>query len=174
MREVGSDEPAEVGSVDSATLEVVERWAGESIVPVGEDPAAVITPGTAWGAAFAAAEAEIAAGRLSPSPEWQRDYALLFGLQRMLSDATPHLKDGLALREHQVDALAGMFAALLGDAQRGWKDQSGPDENGGSEQAEEQRSARAPACAWELVSVGALFRWHGKSVPTPNLELISE
>ena len=46
----------------------------------------------------------------------------MLGLQRILSEDKPHLADGLELRAHQVDALAGMLAALLGDAQRNWED----------------------------------------------------
>ena len=49
----------------------------------------------------------------------------MLGLQRILSEEKPHLADGLELRAHQIDALAGMLAALLGDAQRNWEDDSG-------------------------------------------------
>ncbi len=112
-----------------AELAAIEAWAGERIVQPGDDARAALAPGTAFSNAYVAARAEIAAGSRSPSPAWRRDYALLLGLQRILSDDKPHLTDGLELREHQVDALAGMLAALLGDAQRGWEDQSAATED---------------------------------------------
>ena len=36
----------------------------------------------------------------------------------VLADDEPHLQSGLALRPHQVDALAGMMAAVIGDFER--------------------------------------------------------
>ncbi|MDX6376894.1 MAG: ribonuclease, partial [Gaiellaceae bacterium] len=112
-------------SVEPAQLERVERWAGDRLVPVGDDPAVALAPGTAFRTAYNEALLEIEAGLNSPSPEWRRRFALVLGLQRILSEDKPHLADGLELRAHQVDALAGMLAALLGDAQRNWEDDSG-------------------------------------------------
>ncbi len=117
-----SAEATELSNVDPAMLETVERWAGERIVPVGDDPAEALAHGTAWRRAVDDATAEIAAGLARPSPQWRRQWALLLGLQRILSEEKPHLAGGLELRPHQVDALTGMLAALLGDAQRGWED----------------------------------------------------
>ena len=109
-------------SVEPAQLERVERWAGDRLVPVGDDPVAALAPGTAFRTAYDEALLEIDAGLASPSPTWRRRFALVLGLQRILSEDKPHLADGLELRAHQVDALAGMLAALLGDAQRNWED----------------------------------------------------
>jgi ribonuclease E len=111
--------------VEPAQLERVERWAGDRLVPVGDDPAVALAPGTAFRTAYDEALLEIDAGLASPSPEWRRRFALVLGLQRILSEDKPHLADGLELRAHQIDALAGMLAALLGDAQRNWEDASG-------------------------------------------------
>ena len=111
--------------VEPAQLERVERWAGDRLVPVGDDPAVALAPGTAFRTAYDEALLEIEAGLASPSPEWRRRFALVLGLQRILSEDKPHLADGLELRAHQIDALAGMLAALLGDAQRNWEDDSG-------------------------------------------------
>ena len=112
-------------SVEPAQLEQVERWAGDRLVPVGDDPAVALAPGTAFRTAYNEALLEIDVGLASPSPEWRRRFALVLGLQRILSQDKPHLSDGLELRAHQVDALAGMLAALLGDAQRNWEDDAG-------------------------------------------------
>ena len=109
-------------SIAPAELERVERWAGDRLVPAGDDPAVALAPGTAFRTAYDEALIEIEAGRASPSPEWRRRFALVLGLQRILSEERPHLADGLELRAHQVDALAGMLGALLGDAQRNWED----------------------------------------------------
>ncbi len=109
-------------SVEPAQLERVERWAGDRLVPVGDDPVVALAPGTAFRTAYDEALLEIDAGLASPSPTWRRRFALVLGLQRILSEDKPHLADGLELRAHQVDALAGMLAALLGDAQRNWED----------------------------------------------------
>src|SRR5918993_4286936 len=97
--------------IDPAAVAEAERWAGELLVPPGEDPAGVLTPGSAYRRALDDARAEMAAGRPSPTPEWRRRYALLLGLQRLLAEDTPKLASGLDLRPHQVDALAGMLGA---------------------------------------------------------------
>jgi superfamily II DNA or RNA helicase len=57
------------------------------------------------------------AGRTSPSYEWKRRYALLLGLERVLSDRPPRLASGTELRRHQIDALAGMLTELIAAAQ---------------------------------------------------------
>jgi superfamily II DNA or RNA helicase len=46
-------------------------------------------------------------------------YALLLGLERVLSEKPPHLASGTELRRHQVDALAGMLTELIAAAQKG-------------------------------------------------------
>ncbi len=121
----------EVPGMTPAELEQVEQWAGESLVTQGDDLDEALAAGTAFRAAYDEARAEIAAGLASPSVEWRRRFALLLGLQRILADARPRLANGLELREHQCDALAGMLAALLGDAQRNWEDADGSgDANG--------------------------------------------
>ena len=47
-----------------------------------------------------------------------RDYSLLLGLERLLSEDEPKLADGTVLSAHQVDALSGTLTALLAEAQR--------------------------------------------------------
>jgi ribonuclease E len=128
-----SAEAMELSTVDPTVLEGVERWAGERIVPAGDDLDEALAQGTAWRRAIDDALREIAAGNTSPSPEWRRQWGLLLGLQRVLSEEHPHLANGLVLKDHQVDALAGMFAALLGDAQRGWEDAAANGNGNGAE-----------------------------------------
>ena len=106
------------------SLDDVERWVGERIVPDGES--AELRVGSLWAGAYLDAAAEIEAGLKAPSPDYRRRYALPLGLERMLAEDEPHLASGLALRPHQVDALAGMLAAVIGDYERG---EDGEDES---------------------------------------------
>jgi hypothetical protein len=54
----------------------------------------------------------------SPSTAWRREFSLLLGLERLLSDDEPKLADGTVLSAHQVDALSGTLTALLAEDQR--------------------------------------------------------
>jgi ribonuclease E len=103
--------------VSGADLERAEKFARESFVLNGEDPAEVLAEGTPRRQALDAALAEIAAGHSDPSLAWRRDYSLLLGLERLLVEDEPHLADGTVLSAHQVDALAGTLAALIAEIQ---------------------------------------------------------
>jgi ribonuclease E len=94
-----------------------EAWAGEPFLRLDEDPAVVLAPGSARRRALDEALAELAAGR-APSSEWKVRYALLLGLERILSEKPPRLKSGTELRRHQVDALAGMLTELIAATQK--------------------------------------------------------
>ena len=96
-----------------------EAWAGEPFLRPDEDPDVVLAPGTARRRALDDGLAELAAGREAPSTEWKVRYALLLGLERVLSEKPPHLASGTELRRHQVDALAGMLTELIAAAQKG-------------------------------------------------------
>jgi ribonuclease E len=96
-----------------------EAWAGEPFVRSDEDPAVVLAPGTARRRALDEALAELDAGRTEPSAEWKVRYALLLGLERVLSEKPPRLASGTELRRHQVDALAGMLTELIAATQKG-------------------------------------------------------
>ena len=98
------------------TLDAVERWIGECIRAPGDTDD--LRAGSLWATAYLEAADELEAGLASPSAEYRRRYALPLGLQRVLADDEPHLQSGLALRPHQVDALAGMLAAVIGDFER--------------------------------------------------------
>jgi ribonuclease E len=102
-------------------VEDVERsqtWAGEPFLHPDEDPATVLAPGTARRRALDDAVKEIEAGRSEPSPDWKIRYALMLGLERVLSERPPKLKSGTELRRHQIDALAGMLTELIAANQR--------------------------------------------------------
>jgi len=107
----------ETGSLVTAAARAAE-WAGEPFVHPDEDVAQVLTPGTARRIALDDAIAEIEAGNDRPSSEWKIRYALMLGLERVLSERPPHLKSGTELRRHQIDALAGMLTELIAAAQR--------------------------------------------------------
>jgi ribonuclease E len=93
-------------------------WAGEPLLHNGEEPAEVLAPGTARRQALDEATAEIEAGRDEPSSDWKVRFALMLGLERVLSEKPPHLASGTELRRHQIDALAGMLTELIAANQR--------------------------------------------------------
>src|SRR6058998_3425910 len=93
-------------------------WAGEPLLHDGEDPAQVLAAGTARRNALDEALAEIEAGLDTPSSQWKVDFALMLGLERVLSEKPPRLASGTELRRHQVDALAGMLTELIATNQR--------------------------------------------------------
>ena len=97
----------------TAAAHRVEAWSGESFLHPGEDAAEVLAEGRARRRALDAALAEMDAGRRSPSTEWKVEYALMLGLERVLTDKPPRLASGTELRRHQIDALAGMLAELI-------------------------------------------------------------
>jgi ribonuclease E len=102
-------------------VEDVERsqtWAGEPFIHPDEDPDTVLAPGTARRRALDDALKEIEAGRSEPSSEWKISYALMLGLERVLSERPPKLRSGTELRRHQIDALAGMLTELIAANQR--------------------------------------------------------
>ena len=95
-----------------------EAWAGEPFLHPDEEPDVVLAPGTARRQALDDAMKEIEAGKSEPSSDWMIRYALMLGLERVLSERPPKLKSGTELRRHQVDALAGMLTELIAANQR--------------------------------------------------------
>jgi ribonuclease E len=100
----------------SADIERAREFAREPFLLEGEKPADLAT-GTPRRRALDAALAEITDGHESPSIEWRRDFSLMLGLERLLSEDEPQLADGAELSAHQVDALSGTLAALIADVQ---------------------------------------------------------
>ncbi len=101
----------------SETAAGAQDWAGEPFLRADEDAAVVLAPGTARRLALDDAVAEMDVGLEAPSYEWKRRYALMLGLERVLTDRPPRLASGTELRRHQIDALAGMLTELIAAAQ---------------------------------------------------------
>ena len=101
--------------VSGDDLARAEGFAREPFLQEGEDPASVLAEGRPRRRALDAALAEIDAGRGRPSVEWRREFSLMLGLERMLSEDEPRLVDGTLLSAHQVDALSGTLIALLAE-----------------------------------------------------------
>ena len=96
-----------------------ERLTRERFVYEGETLEDALAPGSPRRRALDAALAEVDAGQPSSRrSQWRREFSLLLGLERMLSEEEPHLVDGTVLSAHQVDALSGTLTALLAEAQR--------------------------------------------------------
>jgi len=111
-----------------ADAALAERWAGEPFLRPDEDPAEVLAAGTARRRALDEALAEMAAGREEPTYEWRTRFALMLGLERVLTGKPPVLESGTELRRHQIDALAGMLTALITTNQRELEEANGFDE----------------------------------------------
>ena len=117
-------EAIEQTTVPSLATELVEDatrasdWAGEPFLHADEDPDVVLAAGTARRRALDDALGEIAAGQREPSSEWKIRYALMLGLERVLSEHPAKLRSGTELRRHQVDALAGMLTELIAANQK--------------------------------------------------------
>ncbi|HYX89715.1 MAG TPA: hypothetical protein VE753_10130, partial [Gaiellaceae bacterium] len=108
--------PEAADGIGTAALHA-EAWAGEPFLHPDEDPTVVLAPDTARRRALDDALAEIEAGNREPSYEWKIRYALMLGLERVLSARPPKLASGTELRRHQIDALAGMLTELIAATQ---------------------------------------------------------
>jgi ribonuclease E len=113
-----SDVAADAAVPSSADIERAAAFAREPFLLDGEGPEA-LAPGTARRRALDAALKELDEGAEHPSIQWRRDFSLLLGLERFLADEPPKLRDGAELNPHQVDALSGTLAELMGQQQTG-------------------------------------------------------
>src|SRR6478609_867772 len=121
MAEPTSAAAAVAASIPSSDeIARAEKFVRDRFVYDGEDPAVALAHGSARRRALDRALAELAADPKAkgPSTAWRRDFSLLLGLERLLSEEEPKLADGTVLSSHQVDALSGTLAALLAEAQR--------------------------------------------------------
>jgi ribonuclease E len=100
-----------------ADLERVREFTREPIL-LEDETIADLAPGTVRRQAVDRALEEIEGGAEAPSFGWRRDYSLVLGLERLLWQERPELRDGAQLSEHQVDALAGTLAALTAELER--------------------------------------------------------
>jgi ribonuclease E len=119
MAESSSAALAVASIPSSAEISRAEKLVRERFLHEGEDPAVALAAGSPRRIALDAALAELQADPKTkhPSTAWRREYSLLLGLERVLSEAEPKLADGTVLSAHQVDALSGTLAALLAAAQ---------------------------------------------------------
>jgi ribonuclease E len=113
-----SDVAADAAVPSSADIERAAAFAREPFLLDGEGPEA-LAPGTARRRALDAALKELDEGAEYPSLQWRRDFSLLLGLERFLAEEPPKLRDGAELNPHQVDALSGTLAELMGQQQVG-------------------------------------------------------
>jgi hypothetical protein len=104
----------------SADIARAEKFVRERFLHEGEDPLVALAPGTPRRRALDQALAELREDpkTKNPSTAWRREFSLLLGLERLLSEEEPKLEDGTVLSAHQVDALSGTLTALLAEAQR--------------------------------------------------------
>ena len=113
-----TDVAAAAAVPSSADIERAAAFAREPFLLDGEGPEA-LAPGTARRRALDASLKELDEGAEYPSIQWRRDFSLLLGLERFLADEPPKLLDGAELNPHQVDALSGTLAELMGQQQTG-------------------------------------------------------
>ncbi|HWB68974.1 MAG TPA: DEAD/DEAH box helicase family protein, partial [Solirubrobacterales bacterium] len=111
-REVAANAAVPTG----ADIERAGEFAREPFLLDGEGPEA-LAPGTARRRALDAALSELDGGAEEPSIEWRRNFSLLLGLERLLADEPPKLRDGAELSPHQVDALSGTLTELIAEQQ---------------------------------------------------------
>ena len=107
-----------------ADIERVQEFTREPILLEGET-FGDLHPGSARRQAFDDALAEIEEGFEEPSPEWRSNFSLLLGLERVLAEDRPLLRDGAELSEHQVDALSGTLAAIIAEIEEPGSNKAG-------------------------------------------------
>ncbi len=130
-----SDVAADAAVPSGADIERAAAFAREPFLLDGEGPDA-LAPGTARRRALDAALKELDEGAEYPSIQWRRDFSLLLGLERFLATEPPKLRDGAELNPHQVDALSGTLAELMGQQQTGTADERAENGNGTVAEAE--------------------------------------
>ncbi|HYP54747.1 MAG TPA: DEAD/DEAH box helicase family protein [Solirubrobacterales bacterium] len=118
--------PAAVPS--GADIERAAEFVREPFLLEGEG-ADALALGTARRRALDQALRELDEGAEHPSIQWRRDFSLLLGLERLLAEDPPKLRDGAELNPHQVDALSGTLTELMSEQQTAA-------ENGNGEAAE--------------------------------------
>ena len=108
--------PAPTAAPSKKDIKRASDFACEALLLNGDGPEALV-PGTARRRAFDAAISELDAGLTEPSVEWRRNFSLLLGLERLIGQEPPTLKDGAELNPHQIDALSGTLTELLAEQQ---------------------------------------------------------
>jgi superfamily II DNA or RNA helicase len=136
-----SDVAAQAAVPSGADIERAAAFAREPFLLDGEGPEA-LAPGTARRRALDRALKELDEGAEDPSIQWRRNFSLLLGLERFLADEPPKLRDGAELNPHQVDALSGTLAELMGQQQTGAALDA---EENGSDNGDGGATAEAPS-----------------------------
>lgn len=108
--------PATDAVPSAKDIKRASEFACEPLLLNGDGPETLV-PGTARRRALDAALAELDAGLTEPSIEWRRNFSLLLGLERLIGEEPPTLKDGAELNPHQIDALSGTLTELLAEQQ---------------------------------------------------------
>ena len=108
--------PADEAVPSASDIERASAFAREPFLLNGSGPE-VLVPGTARRRALDAALAEMNAGAEEPSLDWRRNFSLLLGLERLIGDEPPTLRDGAELNPHQIDALSGTLTELIAEQQ---------------------------------------------------------
>jgi superfamily II DNA or RNA helicase len=111
-----SEVAARAAVPSSDDIERAAEFAREPLLLDGEGPEA-LAPGTARRSALDRALQELDEGAEHPSIQWRRDFSLLLGLERLLAEEPPKLRDGAELNPHQVDALSGTLTELMAEQQ---------------------------------------------------------
>jgi ribonuclease E len=111
-----SEVAATAAVLSSADIERAATFVREPFLLDGEGPEA-LAPGTARRRALDAALKELDEGAENPSIQWRQAFSLLLGLERLLADEPPKLRDGAELNPHQVDALSGTLTELMAEQQ---------------------------------------------------------
>ena len=110
-----------------------------------------------------------------PSTEWKVNYALLLGLERVLSEKPPRLASGTELRRHQIDALAGMLTELIAAVQKSAENGNGNGNGNGhaedvadeDDDADDELGLAAEAEADEDEQPPAVAERPGRGPPLP-------
>jgi ribonuclease E len=137
----------------SAEIARAEKFVRDQFLHEGEEREVALAPGSPRRRALDRALAEIESGEKHPSTAWRREFSLLIGLERILSDEEPKLADGTVLSAHQVDALSGTLTALLAEAQRA--SENGDGRANGASAASPELLASAAILGPDEVSSGA-------------------
>jgi ribonuclease E len=144
--------PAAVPS--SADIDRAAKFAREPFLLDGEGPEALAV-GTARRRALDAALTELDEGLEDPSIQWRRDFSLLLGLERLLADEPPKLRDGAELNPHQVDALSGTLTELMAEQQIAADGEATDRANGKGPAAAAEKAASPKGAAKAAASDGA-------------------
>ncbi len=157
MAEPTSVAPVAAPIPKTADIARAEKFVRERFVHDGEDPATVLAVGSVRRRALDTALAELEEGAKVPSTDWRRHFSLLLGLERLLSEEEPRLKDGAVLSAHQLDALSGTLTALLAEAQRSAGNGNGNGTKPAGSGNGRGSSAAAAAASPELLASAAIL-----------------